>query len=233
MKIKDIGNSLLDLFFPRTCPVCNRTLASHEKHICTECMLDIPRTNFHLQDFNAMEQLFAGKVPIEKAAGYFYYEKGNPYSGILHRMKYHNMPQIGRYTAALYAKELISCKTFFGIDCIIPVPLHRHKLISRGYNQSEYIAAGFADIFKIPIYSDIIIATKSHESQTHKGIYERWLNTQGIFSARNTEILKDKHVLIVDDVVTTGATLLSAALTISGIPGIKISLATLGVARLE
>ena len=82
--IKDIFNSFIDTLFPRICPVCNNVLLSHEKHICTKCCIDIPITRYHMQEFNAMEQLFAGKTPIEKAVGYFFYEKGNPYSNILH-----------------------------------------------------------------------------------------------------------------------------------------------------
>lgn len=195
-------------------------------------MLDIPTTGFHLQNFNPMEQLFAGKIQFEKAAGYFFYEKGNPYTRILHDIKYHNQPQIGRHLAAMYAKELIACNYLTDIDCIIPVPLHHKKLIKRGYNQSEYIAKGFADSLNVPICSNIITAVKSHESQTNKGIYERWLNTQNIYLAQNTETIENKHILIVDDVVTTGATLLSVASTIANVPGIKISLVTLGVARL-
>ena len=231
--IKDIFNSFLDILFPRICPVCNNVLLSHEKHICTKCHIDIPRTRYHMQDFNAMEQLFAGKTPIEKAVGYFFYEKGNPYSNILHDIKYRNKPQLGQHVAKLFAQELISQDIFKDIDCIIPVPLHHRKKTQRGYNQSEYIAKGFSEVFDIPVYNDIIVAHKSHESQTNKGIYERWLNTQNIFSAHDTQAIENKHVLIVDDVVTTGATLLSAALTIASVPGIKISLATLGVARLE
>ena len=231
--IKDIFNSFIDTLFPRICPVCNNVLLSHEKHICTKCRIDIPITRYHMQEFNAMEQLFAGKTPIEKAVGYFFYEKGNPYSNILHNIKYRNNPQLGQYVAKLFAQELLSRDIFKDIDCIIPVPLHHRKKIQRGYNQSEYIAKGFSEVFDIPVHNNIIIAHKSHESQTNKGIYERWLNTQNIFSAQNTQVLENKHVLIVDDVVTTGATLLSAALTIASVPNIKISLATLGVARLE
>lgn len=231
--IKDIFNSFVDTLFPRICPVCNNVLLSHEKHICTKCRIDIPITRYHMQEFNAMEQLFAGKTPIEKAVGYFFYEKGNPYSNILHNIKYRNNPQLGQYVAKLFAQELLSRDIFRDIDCIIPVPLHHRKKIQRGYNQSEYIAKGFSEVFDIPVHNNIIIAHKSHESQTNKGIYERWLNTQNIFSAQDTQVLENKHVLIVDDVVTTGATLLSAALTIASVPNIKISLATLGVARLE
>ena len=234
MKIfKDIAHSILDVLFPRTCAVCNKTLVSHEKYLCTECSISIPCTDFHELKFNPMEQLFAGKILIEKAVGYFFYEKDNPYSGILHDLKYRNQPQLGRHFAYRYARELHDKGIFTEIDCIIPVPLHHMKKIQRGYNQSEYIAMGFADVLEVPVYTDIVVAKRAHDSQTNKGIHERWLNTQDIFIVQNEDRLIGTHVLIVDDVVTTGATLLSAALTIAHIPGIKISLATLGVARLN
>lgn len=180
-----------------------------------------------------MEQLFAGKIMFEHASGFFFYEKGHPYANILHDLKYRNQPQLGQYFAGIYAQELLNDGCFTHIDCIIPVPLHRSKKAKRGYNQSEEIAKGFARVLGVPICTNIIIANRAHESQTNKGTLERWQNTQGIFTARNTDCLHHKHVLIVDDVVTTGATLLNTALTIADVPGIKISLATLGVARLE
>lgn len=233
MILKNIADAFLDMIFPRTCSVCEKSLATHEKHICTSCLIELPKTRYHEIDFNPMEQLFAGKTLIEKASGFFFYEKGNPYSNILHDLKYRNQPQIGRFIAQLYAKELFSKGSFNGIDCIIPIPLHSSKLRKRGYNQSFMIAQGFADIFKVPVFTDVITATRPHDSQTNKGIYERWLNTQGIFKAKSTSKIEGKHVLIVDDVITTGATLLSASLAIADVPGIKISLATIGVARLD
>lgn len=232
ISIKDISRALLDVVFPRTCSVCGSPLASHEKHLCTGCLVDIPKTDFHLQHFNPMEQLFAGKVLIHRASGFFFYEKGSPYSNLLHDFKYRNLPQLAFFLASLYARELQQHHFFAHIHYIIPVPLHRSKLISRGYNQSEMIARGFSSVTGIPVLTDIIVAHHPHESQTDKGIYERWANTQGVFSAVNTHLIENKHVLIVDDVVTTGATLLSASLSISSVPGVTISLATLGVAVL-
>lgn len=234
MKIfRTICDSLLDTLFPRSCAVCGKTLASHEKHLCASCLLDMPCTNFHKSKFNAMEQLFAGKTPIEKATGYFYYEKGSPYANILHNLKYRNEPLLGEWLGARYAKILQADNIFSDVDYIVPIPLHRTKLATRGYNQSEHIARGIASVLNVPVSTDIILADKSHESQTHKGIYERYLNTQNIYKANGKDRLIGKHVLIIDDVVTTGATLLSAALTIADVPGIKISLATLAVARLD
>lgn len=234
MKIfNDIFGSLLDTLFPRLCAVCEASLASHERYLCTKCLAGLPRTLFHRQEFNPMEQLFAGKVLIERAIGFIFYEKDNPYSAILHKLKYYNMPHIGQFVAEMYARELQHDGILSDIDAIIPIPLHPTKQAKRGYNQSEHIAQGFAEVMRIPMLTDVLVAIRNHESQTNKGIYERWLNTQGIFDLQNSQSIENKHILIVDDVVTTGATLLSAALTLADIPGIKISLATIGVARLD
>lgn len=234
MKIfSDLFGSLLDTLFPRLCTVCDASLASHQRYLCTKCLAGLPRTLFHRQDFNPMEQLFAGKVPIERAAGFIFYEKDNPYSAILHKLKYRNMPHIGQFVAEMYARELLDDDVFTDIDAVIPIPLHPSKQAKRGYNQSEHIAQGFAEVMRVPMLTDVLVAVRNHESQTNKGIYERWLNTQNIFAAQNTHRIEHRHILIIDDVVTTGATLLSAALTLADIPGIKISLATIGVARLD
>ncbi len=233
ISIKTLASALLDVIFPRTCSVCGMVLASHEKHICTKCSISIPRTLFHLHKFNPMEQLFAGKIAFERATGFFFYDKETPYSNILHDLKYRNLPQLGSYFASLFAKELAPYNYFSDIDYIIPVPLHKSKLIKRGYNQSEMIANGLAEVLNLPVLTNVIVATRPHETQTHKGIYERWQNTQDVFDAQHTHIIEGKHILIVDDVVTTGATLLNAALTIADVPNVKISFATLGVARLS
>lgn len=232
--IRRIISDISDILLPRTCPVCGKVLPAHERHICGACMLNLPRTQLHEHHFNAMEQLFAGKTPIERATGYFFYEKDNRYAGILHRIKYYNDPKLGEWLAAKFAAEIAANGFFDGIDVIIPIPLHRSKLIKRGYNQSEYIARGISKATGIPIDTGIIRATKPHATQTRKGMYERYLNTIGIFGIKHPERVEGKHVLIVDDVVTTGATIIScASLLHSEISGITVSAATLAVARLS
>lgn len=225
----DIG----DLLLPRTCPVCGKVLTSHERYVCQGCMMQLPRTLLHERKFNAMEQLFAGKTPVERATGYFYYEKDNRYASILHTLKYHNRPNLGRWMARQFATEIQPCGFFDGIDAIVPIPLHFTKRAARGYNQSEYIAHGISDVTGIPVIKTVK-AVRPHATQTRKGIHERLLNTQGIFGIRNPQQLEGKHILLVDDVVTTGATLLSCAEMLQReVKSIHISLATLAVARMS
>lgn len=231
--LKRLISDISDLIMPRSCPVCGNTLPAHERFVCSKCMANLPRTLLHEHKFNAMEQLFAGKTPIVRATGFFFYEKDNRFAGILHSLKYHNNPKLGQWMAEKFAKELLEGDFLAGIDVIIPIPLHSSKLRQRGYNQSEYIARGISRVTGIPV-SNTVVALKPHSTQTRKGIVERYENTRGIFGIVAPETLEGKHVLIVDDVVTTGATITSCAEMLhTQVHSISISALTLAVARLS
>lgn len=229
MKNKII-KSFLDLLMPRICPVCNRSLNTDEDYLCVKCLYDLPRTNMHRVEFNRMEQLFAGKILIERATGYFYYEKDSPYSGIIKNIKYYNQPLMARWMAKNFATEIIGDGFFNDIDFITPVPLYKSKMYKRGYNQSSYIAAGISEATAIPV-KEVLMAKRPHESQTRKGIYDRWINTQDIYHKIPDTGLKGKHILIVDDVITTGATLLACANAIKQDDTVRISALSLAVGR--
>lgn len=229
--ISDVAGVLL----PRRCPVCGRRLADDEPWVCRGCMMRLPRTGYEQVDFNPMEQLFAGKIPIERAAAYFYYEKQNPYSAILHDIKYHGMPTMGTWMATQAVADMAPSGLWQGVDALVPVPLHSSKLAKRGYNQSEQIALGLSQATGIPVY-EAIEARRPHATQTHKGMHERYLNSKDLYRpvAEAAQWLSGRHVMIVDDVVTTGATLLTCAECLhAAVPGISISLFTLAAARLE
>lgn len=223
-----------DVLLPRVCPVCGKALDSDERWVCRACLAAMPRTHLEDVDFNTMEQHFAGRVPIERATAYFYYEKGSPYASILHDIKYHSMPRMGRWLTARAVREMQGSHFFDGIDMVTAVPLHRSKLASRGYNQSEYLARGIADALDIP-YIEALKATRAHATQTRKGALERWQNIQGNYALNNNNAgqLAGKHILLVDDVITTGATLTACATVLKAIPGIKLSIFTLAAARLD
>lgn len=232
MTIEDIYRCFADTIFPRTCSVCGTVLNYREKFLCIKCMSDIPLTRFHKDDFNKAEQLFAGKVPVERATSLFFYSKNNPYASILHDAKYRNMPQMAQWLTTKLTKNLNEEHFFDGIDLIMPIPLHYTKRAIRGYNQSEYIAKGISETSGIPV-SSALAAKSPHATQTHKGVQERWENTRDIFTVKHPEQLEGKHILICDDVITTGSTLVSAAKEIKNIPGTKVSILTLAIARLE
>ena len=231
--IKQWLSAAADVAMPRVCPVCGKALNNDEQWLCRKCLAALPRTRYEETDFNTMEQHFAGKVPIERATAYFFYEKGSPYASILHDIKYHSLPKMGYWLASRAVTEMAGSHFFEGIDVVTAVPLHRSKLAHRGYNQSEYLARGIADRLGIP-YVEALNAVKPHSTQTHKGALERWQNIQGNYALKNdASHLSGKHILLVDDVITTGSTLTVCASLLKSIPGATISLFTLAAARLE
>jgi len=231
--IKQWFSAAADVVLPRVCPVCGNSLDGDEPWLCRNCFSKLPRTHYEQVDFNTMEQHFAGKVPIERATAYFFYEKGAPYTAILHDIKYHNQPLMGRWLAARAVTDMAGSGFFDGIDAVTAVPLHRSKRAHRGYNQSEYLARGIALALDIP-YIEALKAIRPHSTQTHKGAMERWQNIQGNYALNNdTARLAGMHILLVDDVITTGSTLTACALLLKQIPNVKVSVFTLAAARLE
>lgn len=211
MNIKQLLQTGLDMLFPRTCPVCGDSLDTNERFLCTRCLAALPRTYFEETEFNVMEQLFAG-IRVERATAYFYYEREDPYAAILHDIKYRNLPQLGTWLAQRAAKQIAPSGFFQDVDALVPVPIHADKLEKRGYNQARFIAKGIEQELGIPIV-DAIDAVKPHATQTRKSQFERMQNVKDLYRA-NPDILpqlRGKHVLVIDDVVTTGATLITCA----------------------
>ena len=232
MNLKQWILDAADVVFPRQCAVCGRVLGSDEHHVCRACMASMPVTGYHLVDFNPFEQLAEGRVPIEHATAYFFYDKQSPYVRIIHDAKYRNMPKIGRYIAAHAAREIQPSGFFNGIDLIVPVPIHFSKRASRGYNQTEYIARGISDITRIPVIN-AVRAAHAHNTQTNLNAQQRLKNAQHIYDIhpRHAGQLRHRHVLLVDDVVTTGATLLACAEALRAVEGVTVSLFTLAIAH--
>ena len=232
-KIRQWLGAAADVVMPRVCPVCGQALDNDERWLCRRCLAALPRTRYEEVDFNTMEQQFAGQVPIERATAYFFYEKGSPYASILHDIKYHGTPTMGRWLTARAVSDMSASRFFDGIDIVTAVPLHRSKLAQRGYNQSEYLARGIADALHIPCVT-LLKAVRPHATQTHKGALERWQNIQGNYALKKEAChLTGKHILLVDDVITTGSTLIVCANELLKIPSVKVSLFTLAAARLE
>lgn len=229
-RLRHMMRAALDVLMPRCCPVCKRTLGADDAFLCPRCLDRLPRTRLEGVKLNATEQLFAGQVPVEHATAYFYYEKTDPYAAILHDIKYHNMPQLGTWLARRAAGDLMASGILNGIDCVVPVPMHKSKIAQRGYNQSERIARGLAEALQVPV-TEALCATRQHDTQTRKSAHERWLNSQGLYVMRHDADVRGRHVLLVDDVVTTGATLLVCARALHQ-AGARITVFTLAAARM-
>lgn len=221
---------LISLLFPRYCKVCGRRLTHSENHLCISCLLELPRTHYEQIPENLLMQHFIEWPEVVSATAYLYYYKEGKYSSLIHHLKYHDHPEVGTYLGRLAATELRESGFFDGIDLIIPVPLSRKRYRQRGYNQSDYIAQGISEVTRIALRTDCLVRTVDTDTQTHKSQEERWKNTEGIFQVVNPEVLKGKHLLLIDDVATTGATLHACASALLTLPGVRISIFALAKA---
>ena len=199
------------LFYPNLCAVCDTPLVHGEEVMCTGCNYKLPRTRSWGESDNEVAKIFWGRVYLLHACSFFYFRKGSRYQKLLHKLKYSGRTDIGRYLGQQFGQELRNVDHFKDIAGIIPVPLHPKKLRKRGYNQSEWIALGLSDTMSVPVVTNVLLKTTHTESQTKKSRLERWDNVSEVFSITNKELIKGKHLLLVDDVVTTGATLEACA----------------------
>ena len=205
-------------------------MASAEKYLCCGCLRGLPRTNYHLMETSPLEQMFWGQIPIERATAMFFFSGNNPRS-IIHKLKYFNSPKAGEYLARIFADEIKGCGFFSDIDAIVPVPLARSRKWQRGYNQSDWIARGISKQTGIPIIGDAINRVRSNKTQTRLSAQERWDNVEGIFQLSRPEVIAGKHILLLDDVITTGATTISCAQTLMEAGGdMRFSVAALAMA---
>ena len=225
--LRDIG----DFFFPRCCMVCGRVLLHDEDFLCSHCLVGLPRTDYCRMPDNPMEQLFYGKLPVVHCAAYFFFADGGDGRRLIHRIKYDGAKECGAYLGNLFARENAVTGFFSGIEYIVPVPLHPRKLRRRGYNQSEWIAQGIADATGIPLCTDLLECVTDKQSQTRKGIYDRWLSTYEAFEAHDGIVSSDAHILLVDDVVTTGATLLACGEALRRVDINRLSICALSLAK--
>ena len=228
--MRKIFNDLLHLFFPKLCMLCQTPLVGGEEHICLKCLCDLPRTGHNFLEENPATYLFGGKVPVYHAAAFLHYEKGGNVQQLIHSLKYHDNREIGfrlgRMAGLRYQKAILSDRP----DLLLPVPLHPKKRKQRGYNQSEWIARGLNTLLKLPIDTTSLRRTKETETQTHKQTYDRWLNMQNIFSVVDREVLAGKHILLIDDVITTGSTIGACAEALLTIPGVRVSVLAIAMA---
>lgn len=198
-----------------------------EEVLCVRCQADLPRVRTVSFEENDIARIFWGLVPIEKGISFFHYTPHSPYSRILFELKYHNHPEVGKTMGRMMAEELKATSFFDGIDLIVPIPLSRKKKRQRGYNQSDWIAWGISEATGIPTDTTSVVRTKSNPSQTTLDHRQRRENVRDIFAVRHPENLESHHILLVDDVITTGATMLSCAETIARACRVRFSVLSL------
>ncbi|GHT66693.1 amidophosphoribosyltransferase [Bacteroidia bacterium] len=220
------------LLFPNRCEACGTNLVRGERILCLHCQQQLPKTHYWQQKDNVVEQMFWGRVPIVAACSFFHFSKGSKYRKLLHKLKYKHLPQIGVVLGQLFGTELAASPYFADIDVIVPIPLHPKRQRNRGYNQSERIGYGLSQSMGIPLYEKAIVRERYNETQTKKNREERLQNVQNIFAAgQAAQQLQGKHVLIVDDVLTTGATLEVCIQTLLQSVDCRVSVATLAAGK--
>ena len=230
MKLKQIFNSFLNIFFPPLCVTCSIRLTEKERHICLHCLSKLPRTRFHLASENSLEQLLAGRFHFQQAAAFAFFTKGNSLQRIIHEMKYNSNPSLAFFAGELCGDELHKSSFIKEIDYIIPIPLHPKRIRKRGYNQSDEIAKGISVKTNIPVVSDAVSRVKNTSSQTQSSKFERWKNVENVFLINRPEIFESKHILLIDDVITTGSTIESCAKEILKNTDCKVSIYALATA---
>lgn len=223
---------LYQTVFPRICYGCSTDLAKTENWLCSICKTQLPITHFHRYPTNPVQQIFTGRIPLVQASSYFYFVKESAVQHLLHALKYKSMPKLGVALGEWYAQQLVEEDAFQSVDHILPIPLHFSKLQKRGYNQSEMFAQGLSNVLNKPVNTTSIIRNTATATQTHKNRMERWQNVEEVFVVNDSSRLIDKHVLLVDDVITTGATLEACANKILQIAGASVSIATIAFAKI-
>jgi ComF family protein len=215
---------LLNIFFPDNCPGCGNSFLQHEKHICMNCLIKLPVTNFHQNPENPLAKSFWGRLNFQAVTAVYFFHKGEVMQRLLHHLKYKGNKEVGVVLGRQMAIQLNNAEGFRNADLIIPVPLHPGKLLQRGYNQSEMIANGISEIWQRPVDTNLLIRKKNTASQTRKSRYRRFENTEQVFHLDDALRYEGKHILLVDDVITTGSTIIACAEQFTSVKGCTISI---------
>lgn len=228
--MKNLFYDFFSLIYPNICMACNQNLQKSEKGICTFCRHKLPVTNYHLEHENPLMKYFWGRINIHAIASMYFFNKGSKVQRLLHRLKYEGRKEIGILLGEIYGFQLKESNSFSAINAIIPVPLHAVKKNQRGFNQSEVFAEGLSKSMEISFNTDCLFRITATQTQTKKSRIKRWENVEEKFKMIDNAALHNKHILLVDDVITTGATLEACAQKLLLMPGVKISIATIACA---
>ena len=218
---------MLHLFYPHVCTGCGSDLLDEDNLLCLDCLDGLPHTNFALHPGNPVEKIFRGRLDLLAAMSEFYFTKGGLVQKLIHGLKYNGNKEIGLYLGNMMGRSMLNCERFSTLNEIIPLPLFIEKEFKRGYNQAAVLSTGISNILQLPVRNDIVSRKRYTETQTKKHRTERWQNVEGSFAINSKDHFINKHILLVDDVITTGATLEACGSSILSIDGTRLSVATL------
>jgi ComF family protein len=228
--LQNLLRSALHLFYPHTCCGCGSDLLPAHQLLCGACIVQLPHTGFAAWPNNPIERLFIGRLALEAAASQLYFAKAAVAQQLVHQLKYKGHQEIGLYLGQRMGEALLQSGRFVGLDCLVPMPLHAAREKRRGYNQAEVLCRGMAQAMQVPVGNGWVVRVRHTATQTQQQRTDRWLNVDAGFAVADTALLAGKHILLVDDVVTTGATLDACGNAILQVPGTRLSIATLACA---
>ena len=227
MPLKQYLEDFARLFFPNTCAGCGKDLYNSTNLLCWQCIKELPKTGFEKHMDNPTAKIFYGRLPVENAFSYLYFNKGSLAQHLVHQVKYRKNLPLGRYLGEMMALSMQQDGLYGDIDVLVPLPLNKKKLAKRGFNQSMLLCEGMASVLKIPVENVAVLRKRFTETQTHKNRIERLINVEEVFGLNDGHLLENKHALLVDDVITTGATMEACGKVLTAIPGLRLSMASL------
>lgn len=222
-------HDLANLFYPRLCYCCNKELIKSEDVICTSCLHELPQTNFHHNNENPVKKVFYSRIRLQNATALLIFRKKGMVQELIHNLKYRGHKEIGVFLGEWLGAELAEIPAFREIDAVVPVPLHKKKLKARGFNQVEGFGRELAKSLSAEYVDNVLLKVTASNTQTLKKRLSRWGNIEESFIIKNSESLQNKHILLVDDLITTGATLEACALKLQEIERIEISIASMAI----
>lgn len=224
--LQSIKESVLQLFYPHVCAGCGNDALASESQLCIKCIHQLPFTSFEKHNGNPIEKMLSGRIAFNHATSLLYFTKESLIQRLMHEFKYRSNKDLGRQLGAMMGSHLKESSKFNNAEALIPLPLFENKEYTRGFNQSKILCEGISEVMKVEIINDAIIRPVATETQTKKGRVERWRNMEGKFRVISNSQIKDKHILLIDDVITTGATIEACAGELIN-SGAKVSIATL------
>lgn len=230
MPLKQYLEDFSRLFFPNICKGCGRDLFNSKNMLCWQCLKELPKTGFERHDDNPTARIFYGRLPVQHAFSYLYFNKGSLTQHLVHQVKYRKNLPLGRYLGELMANGMLENGLYDDVDVLVPLPLNKKKLAKRGFNQSMLLCEGMSAVLNKPIENIAVLRKKFTETQTHKSRLERLMNVEEVFGINDAHLLENKHALLVDDVITTGATMEACGKILCSVPGLRLSMASLAAA---